>query len=196
MFYKLSGMYRHVKWIALISVITLAGLGALYDRFVDTPGGVPQTVAAKAAPDFSFTDLGGKSHRLKDFRGRVAIINFWATWCMPCVVEFPPMLEFAANNDVVLIALSSDDEEAAIENFLDRLPKTTRAHLQQANVLIGLDEGRKIARDLYGTRMYPETYMIAPDGHLARKIAGVVEWDDPLLKKYVETLSPRTSRRD
>lgn len=188
MFYKLDKMYKDMKWVALILVIALGVLGAMYDRFLDTPGGIPQERAARMAPDFTFMDFSEMTHTLADFRGKVVVINFWATWCAPCIIEFPPMLKFAANNDVVLIALSSDEDSEAVEQFLTRLPKTAREHLKQGQVFIGLDPGRKITRELYGTKLYPESYIIAPDGTIARKFAGVVEWDDPLLKKFVSGL--------
>ncbi|MGH1375523.1 MAG: TlpA family protein disulfide reductase [Alphaproteobacteria bacterium] len=130
------------------------------------------------APTFTFTDTNGASHALTQFKGKTIILNFWATWCPPCVAEMPQLLELAARekDNIVFIALSVDEQTDMVQRFFTRLPTETRDILDFENVLIGYDTDKHMSKDLYDTTKYPETYIISPDLQIKRKIRGVTDW--------------------
>lgn len=121
------------------------------------------------APDFTFTDINNKTHSLRDFEGKTVILNFWASWCPPCIKEFPLLLKAAEQNkdSVILIALSSDHDPEAMTRFTDKLA------LENAdNVFIALDEETKITGGLFQTFRLPETIIIDPEQKLQHKLVG------------------------
>ena len=128
--------------------------------------------AFAAAPDFAFMDTNKREHSLEDFRGKTVILNFWASWCAPCVKELPLLTRAAQENDnVVLIALSSDLDEQKMLRFLERYK-----HATAGDVFFAYDANMAITQDLYGTFRLPETYLIDAQGQIRRKIIGA-DWD-------------------
>jgi cytochrome c biogenesis protein CcmG, thiol:disulfide interchange protein DsbE len=138
------------------------------------------SVAGRTAPVFAF-DVGGKAARLSDLRGQVVVLNFWATWCPPCVEEMPSLNhlhERLAKRGVTILGVSSDEDAATYDQFL-------RDH--HVAFPTYRDPTKKISSE-YGTFMYPETYIIGRDGRIARKIIGPQKWDSPDLVSYLESL--------
>jgi len=139
-------------------------------------------IAGKQAQNFSF-ELNGHATQLSDFRGKVVVLNFWATWCPPCVAEVDSLS--ALQRDIskrggVVLGVSIDEDPDAYQKFLSdhHVPFPTFR-----------DPTKKIA-DSYGTSMWPETYIIDTDGRIARKIVAEQDWDSPALEGYVESLLP------
>lgn len=134
--------------------------------------------------DTVFTDLNGTQHVFRDLKGKIVIVNFWATWCPPCVVEFPALLEAAGNNpeDVVLVALSADLKTEDIERFLQKLSADI-----PGNALIGLDEHQFIAQKVFGTFKLPETYILDRNLQTHTKLIGA-NWEPEDLQNIIETL--------
>jgi thiol-disulfide isomerase/thioredoxin len=128
----------------------------------------PQTDTATAAPVFGFFDLGGKKHNLSDFQGKIVMINFWATWCPPCVVEFPNLIALANDfkSDVVLIAVSSDFEDDSLQRFLGK-----QKNWQADNILVTRDEVGATA-NLFQVYRLPETWIIGRRGEILDKWVG------------------------
>ena len=139
-----------------------------------------------AAPDFEFTDLKGNTSRLSDFQGKVVVLNFWASWCAPCVVEFPQLLNLANTfpDELVLLAISLDEDQAAMMRFLEKMDD-----INQDNVIIARDPDKRISLDLFQTVKLPETFLIRPDGEIIDKIIGAsVVFDSPGMKARIRTL--------
>ncbi len=140
------------------------------------------SIAGKKAPDFAL-ELKGSPTRLADLRGRVVVLNFWATWCPPCVAEMASLnrlhQQIAVQGGMVL-GISVDEDAAGYEKFLVD---------HQIRFPTYRDPSKKIPAS-YGTSMYPETYIIGPDGRIARKIIGPQDWDSADLVSYVKTLLP------
>ena len=146
-------------------------------------GKLPPRIQAQAEPlpDFTFTDLSGKNHSLRGFKGKIIIINFWATWCPPCVKEFPALLEIAASNpDVILIALSSDAGDAEIKKFLRRYPAPAK------NVFIARDH-EDVTLKIFGISRLPETIIADRTLNRREKLIGA-EWEAQMLQKIINTL--------
>lgn len=143
---------------------------------------VEEAQIGKPAPAFSFTTLNGRAQQLQDFAGKAVVINFWATWCPPCVVEFPQMLNLAreTHGEAVYIFLSSDAQVAPIERFVENLKRTQPDEVALDNVFIAQDPGKSITQTLYQSYRLPETYILSPELNVADKIIGAsVVWDAP-----------------
>jgi cytochrome c biogenesis protein CcmG, thiol:disulfide interchange protein DsbE len=134
-------------------------------------------------PDFEVTDLAGKAHRLTDFRGKVVVVNFWATWCAPCVKEFPSLQGLARKMDgkVIVLAVSYDRSREDIDTFIKAFGGTPD------HFVVAWDPDRKTS-PLFGTQVLPETYILSGEGKLMRKIAGETTWDDPGALEFFEEL--------
>lgn len=139
---------------------------------------------AAGAPDFTFSDILDKRHGLSDFQGKLVILNFWATWCAPCVKEFPSMLSMMKrlddiDKDAVLLAISVDEDPAKIRPFFARHNMAWQAK----NIVIGIDPDKGISQDLFQSFLYPETYILAPNPIdktqflIIDKIIGAQQWD-------------------
>lgn len=145
----------------------------------------PQVLVAevgKEAPDFSLTDLTGKSWKLSDLRGKVVFVNFWATWCEPCREEMPSMEALHRSMSdkpfQMLTILSSDS--AANAEMMVKISGTTFPVLPDTEGTVSSD---------YGLTGVPETYIIDPQGILREKFLGPRPWDSQgaldMLKKYM-----------
>lgn len=173
----------------IIVLLGLAGYGITLYLDGRAPRGVETQTSAPAPmhtqiPAFSFTALDGAQHDIRDFRGKIVILNFWATWCAPCQKEFPALLRIADSHkdDIVLIALSSDIERAAIDRFLNKL-----SYKPRANVHIALDDSQRITAGLFQTYRLPETWIIDRQQLLKHKLIGA-EWTDEDLRSIIEKI--------
>ena len=165
----------------LLSGLALAAAAAVV-LIVASPSyrqGEP-SLAGSPAPDFAF-ELNGNPARLADLRSKVVVLNFWATWCPPCVAEMASLnrlhSQLAPQGGMVL-GVSVDEDGAAYEKFLRE---------RQIIFPTYRDPSKKIS-SRYGTFMYPETYVINRDGRIARKIIGPQNWDSAELVGYLQTL--------
>ncbi|HYA86054.1 MAG TPA: TlpA disulfide reductase family protein [Nitrospirota bacterium] len=125
------------------------------------------------APEFRLQDLDGRYFSLSDFRGKVVMVHFWATWCPPCVEEMPLLSKLypeLAGNDFEMLAVSVDEGgEKAVRKFMQQ-------NNLQVPVLLNPDQS--IAH-LYGTYKYPETYIMDSQGVVRYKVIGPLNWTDP-----------------
>jgi thiol-disulfide isomerase/thioredoxin len=125
----------------------------------------------EGVPDFTLQRLDGSTLRLADLKGKVIIVNFWASWCNPCVEEFPSMVKLAEkmNGNVVVVAVSEDDQQADIGPFIKAfgLPKPGFEILWDKD---------KSAMKLFGVGKLPESFVVGPDFKLVRKIVGAEDW--------------------
>ncbi len=130
-------------------------------------------------PDFTLPDLDGKSVSRSEFAGKIVIVNFWASWCEPCVREFPSLKQLVDqfHGDVILLAVSADSNEQDIRTFLKALD------LESPNVRVLWDKDQSVAKK-YGTFKLPESYLIGPKGQLLRKVSGVEDWMTPDAQDY------------
>lgn len=122
-------------------------------------------------PGFSVKTLKGEEISLAKFTGKLVILNFWASWCDPCVAEFPSLLKLLNkfNGEIVLLAISADYEEKDIQTFLKAFGA------ENPNLFVAWDKELEVGKK-FGTEKLPESYIIGRDGHLIRKVAGVDDW--------------------
>ena len=133
-----------------------------------------------AARDFSVQDSDRKVS-LNQFRGQVLVLNFWATWCPPCVEELPSLMsmqERTRARGVVVLGISIDVDDNAYHRFLQE---------RNVNFLTVRDPDQKVA-SMYGTSGWPETYVIDRQGKLRRKFVGPVDWNSPDVVHFLNEL--------
>lgn len=132
----------------------------------------------KPAPDFTVYD-GAQTLRLADYRGRVVVLNFWATWCQPCIEELPSLTALQrAMPSVQVLAVSTDDDRSAYKQFLIDHP----IHL------LTIEDAAQRSNALYGTHRFPETYVIDRRGVIRRKFIGAQDWTSPEILEYLSKL--------
>jgi len=118
---------------------------------------------------------------LHDLKGKVVVLNFWATWCPPCVEEMPSLVQMQSrlhDNGVTVLAVSVDVDENAYKKFL-------KDH--DVDLLSVRDPNQK-ANSVYGTFKFPETYIIDRQGVVRRKFIGAVNWTQPEIVSYLSKM--------
>lgn len=132
------------------------------------------------APNFSIHTDNGLTVSRSNFGGKLLVLNFWATWCPPCIDEIPSLNEFQErlkDAGVVVLGISVDEDEAVYAKFL-------RDH--GVTFLTARDPGAEIPAS-YGTFRYPETYIINANGTVLQKIVGPTQWTDEGMIRYVRS---------
>jgi len=160
---------RWLDRILLGAVIVLAGTliyvvtGTLEPRIVN---------AGDTAPNFKITTDSGKTVSVDNFGGKLLVLNFWASWCPPCVEETPSLEEFARElgpEGVVVVAVSIDRNENLYHRFIQRFGISFEtARDPDANI-----------SSSYGTFQIPETYLIDQHGKVLEKVISNQNWMDP-----------------
>jgi peroxiredoxin len=132
------------------------------------------------APEFTVQD-SDRTIALNQFRGQVVVLNFWATWCPPCVEEMPSLVEMQRRmkaKGITVVAVSIDVDENAYRQFLK---------LHGVDLLTVRDPAQKTPT-LYGTRGWPETFIIDRKGVMRRKFIGAVDWTEPEVTDFLSKL--------
>ncbi len=154
--------------ILLISLLPFAGC----DR-----GDHPHALG-RPAPDFTVSD-GTRTVHLADYRGKIVLLNFWATWCAPCIAELPSLQALQQDMpQVMVIAVSVDQDPDAYHRFLTQHP---------LNLLTVEDTDRHV-NALYGTSLFPESYLIDRKGVIQRKFVNAQDWTNPEILNYISHL--------
>ena len=133
-----------------------------------------------SAPDFVVQDADRKVE-IRDFRGKIVLLNFWATWCAPCVEEMPSLVQLQQrmkDKGVTVVAISVDVDNDAYHKFLVD---------HKIDLLTVRDPDQK-ANNLYGTFKFPETYVIDRNGIVRRKFIGAVDWSQPEIVDFLTKL--------
>jgi len=165
--------YMDVKRFALFFSLTCMFLIAACN-----PGGHPPRIGSDA-PNFTITD-SQHTVELNKLRGKPVVLNFWATWCPPCIEEMPSLVQLQKQmgDKVTILAVSEDADDAAYKQFI-----------HDHNVdLLTVREGSKKVSDTYGTFRYPETYVIDRNGKIVRKFIGATNWTSPDIIDYLNKL--------
>ena len=151
-----------------------------------TPGEVVQpVVAGNLAPDFQLEDTNGSQVSLSDLRGKVVLVNFWATWCPPCIEEMPSMETLSkamAGYDFVMLAINAEENgRSAVAGFLKKTPYTFPI----------LYDDKGVVQKRYGVFKFPESFVVGKDGIVAEKVIGPLDWSNPNTIAYMKDLTRR-----
>jgi cytochrome c biogenesis protein CcmG, thiol:disulfide interchange protein DsbE len=143
--------------------------------------GTPRPASiGKQAPDFTVKDAD-RSVTLSEYKGKIVLLNFWASWCAPCIEEMPSLVQLQQrwkDKGVVVLAVSTDVDDAGYHKFI-------RDH----NIdLLTVRDNDNRSNALYGTFKFPETYVIDRDGKIRRKFIGAINWNSPDIDQYLSNL--------
>lgn len=162
------------QWIgALTAVVACTGIPAAAADLVPASGARP--------PALALADLSGARHDLTQYKGKVVLVNFWATWCEPCRAEMPSMdqlRERYSDGSFVVLAVNVDEPEQRIRAFLRRVPLSFQ---------VLLDPGMRATRE-WNARILPTSYLIGRDGRIRYSARGDVDWTSDAVARAVGDL--------
>jgi len=147
--------------------------------FTACNSGPSPRLIGSAAPDFTVQD-SERRVSLHEFKGKPVVLNFWASYCLPCIKEMPSLarLQQEMGSKITVLAVSVDEDEAKYHKFL---------HDHDIKLLTVWDRAKK-SSDLYGTVMFPETYLIDSSGRVRRKIVGQDNFTSPDIVEFLNKL--------
>ena len=184
------------KVILIISTVLVLIVATVYaDRATRVkPKGMEQstvqvntTLDIKTAPEVTFKDLDGKAATLDQYKGKVVLVNFWATWCDPCYIEIPWLIEMQQKYEAkgfTVLGVSMDEEgKAAVTPFLAKERFNVNGQKLPMNypIVIGNDE---VADKFGGLLGYPTSFLISKDGKIVKKVQGLISYEE--LTKAIE----------
>src|ERR1700674_725019 len=179
---------RILRKIAAWGVV-VAALGVLLLFAMPSYRQGEASIAGKTAQDFSL-DISGKAGHLTDLKGKVVVLNFWATWCPPCVEETPALnhlQKYIESRNGVILGVAADEDPGAYEKFLRDQSVVFLTYRDPST-----KENHSPIAQSYGTSMYPETYVIDRHGKIARKVIGFQQWDSPEMLAYFDAILGQT----
>lgn len=168
-------------WLSGDSTAVVQAVAALDGEWVDRPG-----------PQFELPDSEGRMHRLSDYRGKVVFLNFWASFCEPCIEEMPSMERLVRQYEdqgLVMVAVSHDAEKADMDRFMAQFLPGSRS-----SMTVLWDPEARVAGD-YGTELIPETYILDRDGRVVARFVNAYDWTRPEVKQLIESLIRGESER-
>lgn len=168
------GIIAFVRRVSPLVAVLILLLSGCYG------GSKPPKIGAPA-PDFTVQDTDRKV-TLSELRGKVVVLNFWATWCPPCIEEMPSLLQMhrtMRGKGVVVLGVSIDDDDSAYHKFLK----------DRGVDFLTVRDAEKKSNNLYGTFKFPETYIIDRNGIMRRKFIGPVEWNQPEIMDFLSKLA-------
>ena len=147
-----------------------------------TTSAAPATPQTIAAPDITLPDIQGNQVSLSDLKGKVVLLNFWATWCPPCKEEMPSMEQLYRrfkDQGLVILAVNIEQEgQQAVPAFLQKTPYTFPILL----------DTEAVAQNTYKVFKFPETFIIDRNGNVVEKVIGAIDWTSPKALKFINFL--------
>ena len=168
------------RFLPLLLLLLLPLSAAAADQPMPVPAAPAR--AGVLAPDFTLKDVNGRSYTLSQLRGKVVLVNFWATWCPPCRAEMPSMEKLNAmfaGRDFVLLAINAEEDgQENVQEFLKQHPHTFPVLL----------DAKTEVQQQYGVFAYPETFIVRPDGIIADHVVGAIDWTGPQVVSFLKFL--------
>jgi cytochrome c biogenesis protein CcmG/thiol:disulfide interchange protein DsbE len=160
------------RWIGGFVFLLSLSLAAGCDR-----GDHPRQIG-KAAPDFTVVD-GTRTVQLSNYRGKVVVLNFWATWCAPCIEEIPYLNKLQQQvPQIVVLGVDMGEDDGSYRQFL----------ADNRVAFLTIRDAQQRSNALYGTSRPPETYVIDRNGQIRRKFIGPQDWTSPEIVNYLSHL--------
>ena len=174
-----------MKWSSVLLISLMLTIGGAHAKELK------QVTPRKAPGALALKDLDGKPHTLADYKGRVVLINFWATWCPPCRAEMPSMqrLKMAMKDKpFTILAVNMAETETEVRTFL----KETRDPKIDFTILMDKD-GKALKQ--WKVFVFPTSYVLDTQGKVRYTLLGSTEWDEGDTLKKIEALLPKTAAK-
>ena len=173
-------------------VVVLVGVTVYADRAtrvnVKLPGARPDTAIGKPEPEVTFKDLDGKNVPLSQYKGKVVLLNFWATWCEPCQLEIPWLIEMQqkySSKGFTILGVDVDDEG---NNVVSAYTAKERFNVNGEKLPMNYPilRGNDAVADKFGGLLgYPTSFLISRDGKVVKKVQGLIDYEE--ITKAIES---------
>jgi peroxiredoxin len=141
----------------------------------------------RIAPDFELKDMKGNPVRLSQYRGKTVVLNFWTRTCRPCLEEMPSIVKLAqiakGRSDFVVVTVSTDAGPDEVKDIL------TEAVGGEAPFPVLFDSEQEVVTDKYGTKLFPETWIIDPRGVVRARFDGTRDWTSPVMLDLIQMVA-------
>ena len=169
---------------ARFSGVLRFAVGCFLAAAVSVCGAAELKLWSGPTPALELKDLGGQAHRLQDYRGKVVLLNFWATWCGPCRDEMPSIGELRkklAGRPFSVLAVNVDEPDSRVRKFLTEVP---------LEFPVVLDEGGRTTK-AWNVRILPASYLVGPDGRIRYAVIGELDWGSERVVRMITELLPK-----
>lgn len=186
-------MNKHLKALPIvagIAALIVAAVVAYKDRSTSPDSALTEPQRRiqlnQELPGFEATNISGQALKLSQFKGKVVVVNFWASWCGPCVEEVPSLIELLKTfpHDLVMLAISGDSNQADIDSFMKSFPEMKS--LPNSHVI--WDADKKLTQQFQIFRL-PESFVLNKDLKLVKKISGSIDWHTADAVTYIKQLA-------
>jgi thiol-disulfide isomerase/thioredoxin len=179
---KAKSLFTNVfRWLVVGLIAASGGVASAEPELRPWTGANP-------APPLELKTLDGQAFRLDQLRGKVVLVNFWATWCEPCIEEMPSMQKLRARlagAPFEIVAVNHQEGEARIRGFLKKVP---------LDFPIVRDTDGGVTR-AWQARIFPSSYLVDADGKIRYVMAGSTDWVAPATVQRIEALMPRVPQK-
>lgn len=176
-------MKDHTKALVASGLCLLLGVGGwVFLSRKDAPSEIERTVTR--LPELTLQTIDGQEVRTAAWQGQVVIVNFWASWCAPCIEEVPSLIRLsqAMAGEIKILAVSGDSTLDDVHVFLKSFPDFKRP-----GISIAFDEKLKLARR-FNVNKLPESYIFNAEGTMVRKVSGSIDWSTADAVEYLKSL--------
>lgn len=170
------------KIISLFFFIALFATAIIYNQNFESAKSNQIVNSEITLPNITLTTIANESINLTDTPNKTIIINFWASWCTPCIEEMPSLLQLANNtpDEIILIAISIDNNIPDLTNFLNKINYQSKPN---SNIYFVFDENKEISRNYFKTVKVPETFIIK-NNKIIKKVIGAVDWNQNFIASF------------
>lgn len=146
-----------------------------------------EAMETNGVENFEFKDLQARTFQSTAFKNKIVILNFWASWCAPCIEEVPSLIKLVKEfkGEIQLIAISGDSNREDIDIFIKSFPE-----MLQQNIIVVWDENRSLMQKFQVLRL-PESLVLGKDQKLVKKLVGTIDWYTPESISYMNSILQR-----
>ncbi|WP_044238290.1 TlpA family protein disulfide reductase [Flexithrix dorotheae] len=142
---------------------------------------IPVAEQSSASYNFRLADLEGNELSLEELKGKIVFMNFWATWCPPCIAEMPSIQELydnTADSNIIFLMISTDEDETKIRKFIEKKGYTFPVYRPAS-----------VRPEVYSSNSIPTTFVISLDGKIVYKNVGIANYNSDSFKKLLSNLT-------